>query len=826
MKNSRKDFSMRRLVLAAAMLAPVSAYSVEQAGTILVATAGVKAIAADGTSRVLARNSPVFAGDKLVTAQGARVQVRFTDGSILALKPNTEMSVDQYAYEPQGVQAMFMSLARGGFRTVTGAIGKRSKKDYKIGTPVATIGVRGTLHEGSYDPERGLSLAAWDGGTEACNSNGCLNLGVGADFRFGFVSLDGQQQGRLSPPPGVGESGGGRNDGTTGRGNDGQRDRPVVDGFGDGSRDLASDDRGLFVSNPEELLHGGFVPRYAGFAAVGLPQGNAQGYPWGDARLLTIDGAEAELVSGEGLWIDSWSIRSGTAGGYINPGNLQAGSFFPPNPQFRAVATDKAWLVWGSWSGSDPVMGYGDVSLGAVPGVETDIGIPAAGFYAFGSAVAPQVFADLSGELSFSLFRNPQLPSESFPQFFDQTSPYRQFASDAVGSMNVNLTSGAVAGELEFLTSQSGNRWHLDVAGTFSSNRYLNLGVVAGTDGSTEGSWYQSGESSPLGVAGTVRADFVGAAQNLAVLGGFDVYTIDTIDDAYATGLFLMDLDRADVTVDLSGFAVLGGPAGPANSQNADSLLVLDEARLVIGKDSNNNDVVLYGSMVSSTLGGKFILPGRLNPDLVSVTLPPADPQFMKLPFDNATRIAWGYWLGNDMSVAQVDDGFFTQNAIAEPGAFLFGDTATPAAVARMTGNVGFDLLGQFPLFVDASGIPQVGLSGAGGMSVDVNSGYVTGNLSFSTTTSDQWGLAFDGTFSAISTQNLALNVLPASQFVGSGGTGSPMEVSGTIKASFVGAADVAGVVGAFDVQTVDTGDGNFARGVFGMAILPPGTVN
>jgi len=831
MKNSRKTFSMRRLLLAAAILVPATGWAAEPAGTILVATGGAKAVAADGSSRVLTRNSPVYAGERLFTGQGARVQVKFGDGSILALKPNTELSVDQYAYEPQGVQAMFMSLTRGGFRTVTGAIGKLNKKDYRITTPVATIGVRGTLHEGAYDPETGLALAAWDGGTEACNARGCLNLGAGADFRFGFVGLDGQFEGRLSPPRGVGEGDSGARDGLAGEREDGRRERERDDGDGLGERDLAGDDRGLFVRDPDEFILGGFVPHYTGFAAVGSPRGQATDYPWGNERLLLVDGAEAELVSGEGLRVSSWALHSATVGGFINPGNTGAGGFLPADPRFRAVKTDEAWLVWGSWNGTEPVMGYGDVSIGDVAGEPTDAGIHAAGFYAFGSAVSPQVLADLSGELTFTLFRDPQNAATSFPQFFDHTSNFRQFASDAGGSLFVDLDSGAVSGDLEFESWTSGDVWHLELEGQLKSRQRLDLNIVAGDDGSTtRGSWYRPVESSVLGVDGTVQASFVGAAQQLAVLGGFDVYTTSSESDAYATGLFLMDFERADVTAELSGFAVLGGPEG-SNSQGTASLLVLDQARLLLGQDANGADVVLFGAMQSSTLGGKYILPGMLNPDGVSVSVPPEDPDYMTLPSDGVTRIAWGHWLGNDMSVATADDGFFTPDGIAEPGAFIFGDTATPAAVARMSGTVGFELLNAFPVFVDASGVPQAGQGASGAMSVDVTSGYVSGNLSFASAASDQWNIVFDGTFSALAADNLALNVLTdgttpaaASHFVGAAGAGGPLAVSGTISASFVGKTDVAGAVGAFDVQTVDTADNNVARGVFGMSVASPGT--
>lgn len=827
MKRSGKILLVRRLLLAASVLLPAMGWAADPAGTVLVASGNVRAVAADGSARVLSRNSPVYAGEKLVTGPIARVQVKFSDGSILSLKPGTELMVDQYAYEPRGVQAMFMSLTRGGFRTVTGAIGKLNKKDYRITTPVATIGVRGTLHEGAYDPETGLALAAWDGGTEACNARGCLELGAGADFRFGFVGLDGQLEGRLSPPRGVGDA----DDGSRG-----DASRPRAEGGGDGSeegerlpgslRDLASDDRGLFVRDPEQLVFGGFVPRNTGFVALGAPRGLAGEYPWGDERLLTIDGADAQLVSGDGFRVESWSIRSSTVGGFINPGNTLDGGFLPAVPRFRAVKTDEAWLVWGSWNGTDPVMGYGDVSIGDAAGVPTSDGVPAAGFYAFGSAVPAEAFTGLSGELTFALFRDPQNPSTSFPQFFDHTASFRQFASAADGTLIIDIGSGAVSGDLEFQSWSSGDLWHLELEGAIKSGQRIDLDVVVGEDGSTaNGSWYQAVESSPRAVDGIVQASFVGAAQQLAVLGGFDVYTVDSADDAYATGLFLMDFQRADVTAELSGFAVLGGPAG-GNSQGAESLLVLDQARLLIAQDADGNDVVLFGAMQSSTLGGKYILPGRLNPDLVSVTVPPEDPQFVTLPFDDATRIAWGHWLGNDMSVAVADDGYFTQDGIAEPGAFLFGDTASADAVARLTGTVSLDLLSQFPVFVDASGVPQSGQGVSGGMTVDVNTGFVSGNMAFATASSDQWNLAFNGTFSALAADNLALNVLTdaaspaaASHFVAAAGSGGALAVEGSLKASFLGKVDVAGVAGAFDVRTVDTADGNFARGVFSMAI-------
>ncbi|MGH8446844.1 MAG: hypothetical protein ACREVL_16350, partial [Solimonas sp.] len=42
------------------------------------------------------------------------------------------------------LQRAFLRLLKGGFRTVSGLIGKANPDEYRVTTPVATIGIRGT----------------------------------------------------------------------------------------------------------------------------------------------------------------------------------------------------------------------------------------------------------------------------------------------------------------------------------------------------------------------------------------------------------------------------------------------------------------------------------------------------------------------------------------------------------------------------------------------------------------------------------------------------------------------------------------------------------
>lgn len=100
---------------------------------------------AAGESRALKKGDMIAGGDRIETGRG-RVQLRFADGAYVALQPNTVFRVDQYLYanQPANQQSAFFSLVKGGMRTVTGTIGKANRDNYKVKTPVATIGIRGT----------------------------------------------------------------------------------------------------------------------------------------------------------------------------------------------------------------------------------------------------------------------------------------------------------------------------------------------------------------------------------------------------------------------------------------------------------------------------------------------------------------------------------------------------------------------------------------------------------------------------------------------------------------------------------------------------------
>jgi len=158
--------------------------SAAEVGMVLAATGEVTASGADAVPRALTKGSGVLSGDTVRTAAEAAVQIRFTDGALLSLRGATVYRVDEYAHAPG--ERGFFSLLKGGLRTLTGLIGRQDRAGYRVATPVATIGVRGTdyalrLCQDDCPPAlaNGLYLSVFQGAIVAVNDVGEYVIGEG-----------------------------------------------------------------------------------------------------------------------------------------------------------------------------------------------------------------------------------------------------------------------------------------------------------------------------------------------------------------------------------------------------------------------------------------------------------------------------------------------------------------------------------------------------------------------------------------------------------------------------------------------------------------------
>lgn len=186
-------------------------------GTITQLSGTLSVKRADGSVRILSVKSEVIPGDTLETQKDSYAQVKFQDGAMITLKPNTQFNIAAYNFseaKPQDDNAVF-SLLKGGLRAVSGLISKRGNQDaYRMNTATATIGIRGTIFdvddcktgacrkEGSNEThEPGVYVSVRDGEVNVGNGVGNLLLAAG---QFGFIAANNVLPRLLPGDPGLG----------------------------------------------------------------------------------------------------------------------------------------------------------------------------------------------------------------------------------------------------------------------------------------------------------------------------------------------------------------------------------------------------------------------------------------------------------------------------------------------------------------------------------------------------------------------------------------------------------------------------------------------
>jgi len=120
----------------------------EQAAGQVERQKGVASRSAAGDTSDLAQGGRVFVGDEIRTGPGARLQIRFDDQSRLTLGENARITINEFVYAPGGGSRQLLAIVHGVFRFATGEIGKGTPRNVAFKTPVATVGIRGTVFLG------------------------------------------------------------------------------------------------------------------------------------------------------------------------------------------------------------------------------------------------------------------------------------------------------------------------------------------------------------------------------------------------------------------------------------------------------------------------------------------------------------------------------------------------------------------------------------------------------------------------------------------------------------------------------------------------------
>src|SRR5271155_2676205 len=105
-----------------------------------------------GASARLGVGDPVFLDEIVRTGIESTAKLVFLDSTNLALGPISRVVLDRFIYDPaKPSEALGVKLAKGLFRFTTGVL---DKKAYLVTTPIAAIGVRGTVLDISVNGDR------------------------------------------------------------------------------------------------------------------------------------------------------------------------------------------------------------------------------------------------------------------------------------------------------------------------------------------------------------------------------------------------------------------------------------------------------------------------------------------------------------------------------------------------------------------------------------------------------------------------------------------------------------------------------------------------
>ena len=131
------------LVLGFSIFASSFAMTADNTGMV-VASRGTVTAEVGGEQRILKQGDDIFVNDQIITGNKSFAVLQFVDGAKVTVRPNSAMLIEDYVYNGTDQDSATLSLVSGGLRVITGAMAKTNPENYKVRTPVALMGVRGT----------------------------------------------------------------------------------------------------------------------------------------------------------------------------------------------------------------------------------------------------------------------------------------------------------------------------------------------------------------------------------------------------------------------------------------------------------------------------------------------------------------------------------------------------------------------------------------------------------------------------------------------------------------------------------------------------------
>ena len=118
----------------------------------------------NGAKITLEAGDLVFQGDIIETDTAGSAKLRFIDETVFSISEDARLALDKMVFDPETAEGeTILSMLKGGFLFISGQIAKTDPSDMQVVTPVATIGIRGTIVTGNVSPGESFEFSVVDG---------------------------------------------------------------------------------------------------------------------------------------------------------------------------------------------------------------------------------------------------------------------------------------------------------------------------------------------------------------------------------------------------------------------------------------------------------------------------------------------------------------------------------------------------------------------------------------------------------------------------------------------------------------------------------------
>ena len=149
---ARVDARAAAVLLAAALFMLMTAAAAMAAPDVGKTSIVVRSVRGTLATQVrdLVVDDSVFQNEQVETGEKSASEIRLLDETRISVGPNSKLVLDKFVYDPNpGKGKLVLNVTEGVFRFISGTMPSEA---YRIETPTATIGVRGTVFDGFVMP--------------------------------------------------------------------------------------------------------------------------------------------------------------------------------------------------------------------------------------------------------------------------------------------------------------------------------------------------------------------------------------------------------------------------------------------------------------------------------------------------------------------------------------------------------------------------------------------------------------------------------------------------------------------------------------------------